>query len=83
MDSASVSLSEAQSNLSRMQILYNSGDLSDQEYEQYSNQVKSARLQYESAKLAYEKQVEYFGKVPGYRRYLVITNDSMDRIRIS
>ncbi len=31
----------------------------------------------------YEKQVEYFGKVPGYRRYLVITNDSMDRIRIS
>lgn len=31
----------------------------------------------------YEKQVEYFGKIPGYRRYLVITNDSMDRIRIS
>ena len=59
MDAAFVSLSEAQSNLSRMQILYNSGDLSDQEYEQYSNQVKSARLQYESAKLAYEKQVEY------------------------
>ena len=59
MDSASVSLSEAQSNLSRMQILYASGDLSDQEYEQYSNKVKSARLQYESAKLAYDRQVEY------------------------
>lgn len=59
MDSASVSLSEAQSNLSRMQILYASGDLSDQEYEQYANKVKSAKLQYESARLAYEKQVEY------------------------
>lgn len=31
----------------------------------------------------YEKQVEYFAKIPGFRRYLVITNDSMDRIRIS
>lgn len=59
MESAEVSLSEAQSNLSRMQILYASGDLSDQEYEQYSNKVKSARLQYEAAKLAYDKQVEY------------------------
>lgn len=59
MDAASVSLAEAQSNLSRMQILYASGDLSDQEYEQYSNQAKSARLQYESAKLAYDRQVEY------------------------
>ena len=44
---------------SMMQILYASGDLSDQEYEQYSNKVKSARLQYESAKLAYDRQVEY------------------------
>lgn len=59
MDSSAVSLSEAQSNLSRMQILYSSGDLSEQEYEQYSNAVKSAQLQYESAKLAYERQVEY------------------------
>lgn len=59
MDAASVSLAEAQSNLSRMQILYAGGDLSDQEYEQYSNQAKSARLQYESAKLAYDRQVEY------------------------
>lgn len=31
----------------------------------------------------YEKQVKYFGKIPGFRKYLVITNDSMDRIRIS
>lgn len=59
MDAAAVSLSEAQSNLSRMQILYQGGDLSDQDYEQYTNAVKSAKLQYESAKLQYEKQVEY------------------------
>lgn len=59
MESAQVSLEEAQSNLRRMQILYQGGDLSDQEYEQYTNAVKSAQLQYESAKLAYEKQVEY------------------------
>ena len=59
MDSASVSLSEARSNLNRMQILYSGGDLSEQEYEQYTNAVKSAELQYESAKLAYDRQVEY------------------------
>ena len=59
MDSAQVYLSQAQSNLNRMQILYGSGDLSDQEYEQYQNNLKSAELQYESAKLQYEKQVEY------------------------
>lgn len=59
MDSAAVALSEAQSNLSRMQILYSSGDISPQEYEQYQNSAKSAQLQYESAKLAYERQVQY------------------------
>lgn len=31
----------------------------------------------------YEKPVSYFAKIPGFRKYLVITNDSMDRIRIS
>ncbi len=59
LDSASVSLSQAQSNLNRMKILYDGGDLSEQEYEQYVNNVESARLQYNSAKLAYDRQVEY------------------------
>lgn len=59
MDAAAISLSEARSNLNRMQILYSGGDLSEQEYEQYTNAVKSAELQYESAKLAYDRQVEY------------------------
>lgn len=59
MDAAEVTLAEARNNLSRMQILYASGDLSDQEYEQYSNKAASAKLQYEAAKLAYDRQVEY------------------------
>lgn len=59
METSRISMSEAQSTLSRMAILYGSGDISAQEYEQYSNQAESARLQYESAKLAYEKQVSY------------------------
>ena len=59
LDAAEVSLSEARSNLDRMQILYAGGDLSAQDYEQYSNKAKSAQLQYESAKLAYDRQVEY------------------------
>lgn len=59
LDSAAVSLAEAQSNLARMQILYDGGDLSQQDYEQYANQVTSAQIQYNSAKLAYDQQVEY------------------------
>ena len=59
MDSAKVRMDEANSNLSRMQILYDGGDLSSQEYEQYVNSAKTARLSYESAKLSYDKQVEY------------------------
>ena len=31
----------------------------------------------------YEKQVNYFTKLPGFRSYLIISNDSMDHIRIS
>lgn len=59
MDSAQLKLAEAQSDLSRMQILYNGGDLSDQEYEKYTNTLKSAQLSYDSAKLNYDRQVEY------------------------
>lgn len=59
MDSAKLKLDEAQSTLNRMQILYAGGDLSEQEYEQYTNSVKSAQLSYESAKLSYDRQVEY------------------------
>lgn len=59
MDTAEISMSESRSNLSRQQILYENGDLSERDYEQVVNQAKTAELQYQSAKLAYEKQVEY------------------------
>lgn len=59
MESSQVNLAQAESNLSRMQVLYQGGDLSQQEYEQYTNAVKTARLQYESAQMAYNRQVEY------------------------
>ena len=42
-----------------MQILYDGGDLSEQEYEQYTNAVKTAQLQYNSAKTSYDQQVSY------------------------
>ncbi len=59
MDSAKVNLDSASSTLSRMQILYNGGDITAQEYEQYQDQYKSAELSYESAKINYDKQVSY------------------------
>lgn len=59
MESAAVRYEEAKSTLNRMQLLYEGGDISDQEWEQYQNSEKTARLTYESAKLAYERQVEY------------------------
>ena len=59
VDSAAVNLQKAQSDLARMQILYDGGDLSDQEYEQYTNAVKTAQLQYNSAKTSYDQQVCY------------------------
>ncbi len=59
VDSAQVNLQKAQSDLARMQILYDGGDLSDQEYEQYTNAVKTAQLQYNSAKTSYDQQVSY------------------------
>ena len=59
VDSAQINLQKAQSDLARMQILYDGGDLSEQEYEQYTNAVKTAQLQYNSAKTSYDQQVSY------------------------
>lgn len=58
MDTAKVSLDDAQSSLNRMQVLYESGDISAQTYESTVNGVTMARLQYESAKLNYDVQLE-------------------------
>lgn len=59
LDSASVSLQNAQTNLNRMQVLYDSGDISAQNYESAVNSVSLAQLQYDSAKLNYDTQAEY------------------------
>lgn len=59
MESARLSYEFAQSTLSRQELLYAGGDISEQEYEQYQNQAESSRLAYESAKMSYENQVEY------------------------
>lgn len=58
MDTARVSLNDAQTNLNRMKVLYESGDISAQNYESVVNSVELARLQYESAKLNYDIQEE-------------------------
>lgn len=58
MDSAKLTLDDAQTNLNRMKVLFESGDISSQSYESVANNVELARLQYESAKLNYDIQVE-------------------------
>lgn len=59
LDAASVALSDAKTNLQRMQILYSTGDISAQAYEQAQSGVKSAQLQYDSAKLNYDNQIKH------------------------
>lgn len=59
MDSALVSLQNAQTNLERLRILFETGDIPAQTYEQTEAQTRAAQLQYEAATLAYNTQVEY------------------------
>lgn len=58
MNTAKISYDDAKTNLNRMQVLYESGDISQQSYESTVNSVEMARLQYEAAKLAYDIQLE-------------------------
>ena len=58
MDSAGLSLKQAREELARQQILYSSGGISDQEYEQYRDNVTSAEISYNQAKYSYETQME-------------------------
>lgn len=59
MEEAALTLKQNQSELARQQILYASGGISDQEYQQYQDNVSSAQLQYDQAKYNYETQLEY------------------------
>lgn len=58
LDTTKVSLDDATASLNRMKALYESGDISAQAYEQTVNGVEMARLQYESAKLNYDVQMD-------------------------
>lgn len=58
MDQAEISYEQQKNNMARYEILYQGGDITPQEYEQYSNSLKNAQLQYESAKLNYDKALE-------------------------
>ncbi len=59
MESAQIQLQDAQTNLERMRVLYASGDISAQSFEQVENGVKSAQIAYDGAKLAYDYQMEF------------------------
>ena len=59
MDSAALTLRQAQEELSRQQLLYAGGGLSDQQFSQYQNAVSSAQINYDQAKYNYETQLEY------------------------
>ena len=66
LDALRDGLEVARTNLTRMEALYRSGDISAQNYEQVkasfdqtSAQLSAAELQYEGAKLAYDTQVEF------------------------
>ncbi|MFR5600840.1 MAG: efflux RND transporter periplasmic adaptor subunit [Lachnospiraceae bacterium] len=52
-------MEDAKTNLTRMEALFQSGDISAQSFEQIQSNVKMAQLQYDAAKLAYDTQVEY------------------------
>lgn len=59
LEAAQVQLKDAQTNLERMRVLYASGDISAQSFEQVESGAKSAQIQYDSAKLAYDYQIEF------------------------
>ena len=59
LESAQINLQKAQQDLARMLPLYQTGDISASDYESYANAVKSAEVQYTSAKTAYDTQIEY------------------------
>lgn len=59
LDSAKLNLDSASSDLNRMQLLYNGGDITAQEFEQYQDKYKSAKLSYDNAKLNYDQQLSY------------------------
>jgi len=59
LQSAELGRADAQANLQRQQALYAAGDISTVVYEQVQTQAKNAQIQYETARLNYDNQIEY------------------------
>lgn len=59
LQSAEMARNDAQTNLGRQQALFAAGDISSAAYEQAQTAAKSAQIQYETAKLNYDNQVEF------------------------
>lgn len=56
LETVKLNLKDAQTNLNRMRVLYESGDISAQSYEQAESGVNTLKLQLESAQLNYDIQ---------------------------
>ena len=59
LESAEQSLNDANTNLARQQALFEAGDIASAMFEQAQTQAKNARIQYDSAKLNYDNQMEF------------------------
>lgn len=59
LDSAELMLRQAQDELSRQTILYDGGGISQQEYQKYIDNVTSAKITRDNAKVNYVNQVSY------------------------
>ncbi|MGL5435958.1 MAG: efflux RND transporter periplasmic adaptor subunit [Lachnospiraceae bacterium] len=59
LQSTEIGRSDAQTNLARQQALFAAGDISSAVYEQAQTAAKNAQIQYETAKLNYDNQIEY------------------------
>lgn len=59
LQSAEVAVNDADRNLERQRALFAAGDISSVAFEQAESQARSARIQYDNAKLNYDNQVEY------------------------
>ncbi len=58
LDAAKIQLQDAQTNLNRMKVLYESGDIAAQAYEQVASGVEAAKLQVKGLQLAYDAQMD-------------------------
>lgn len=59
LEAAQTALEDAQNNYNRQQALFAAGDISTVAWEQAQTSLKNARIQYDSAKVNYDNQMEF------------------------